>query len=181
MRINYFFIRILKFIFVEVYCIYIVVCIFYYLVIIFFVENEGYIWIGSLKLGDYSYENFWKIDIWKCYIIFFYFVIVIMVIVGKIKVEILIYDDYLIIYEKRKNWWVFFDFMLGYGDIYVVNLREMIFVMIYVLFDMVFGVYFIGNIIVLIVKGLNIERFRDKMNDLVSFMNWKKLRGDICS
>lgn len=57
----------------------------------------------------------------------------------------------------------------------------MIFVMIYVSFDMVLGAYLIGNITALIVKGSNTERFRDKMNDLASFMNRKKLRGDIRS
>lgn len=46
---------------------------------------------------------------------------------------------------------------------------------------MVLGAYLIGNITALIVKGSNTERFRDKMNDLASFMNRKKLRGDIRS
>lgn len=69
----------------------------------------------------------------------------------------------------------------GYGDIHAVNLREMIFVMIYVSFDMVLGAYLIGNITALIVKGSNTERFRDKMNDLISFMNRKKLGRDLRS
>ncbi|CAN6906269.1 unnamed protein product [Brassica oleracea] len=149
-RINYLFTRILKLIFVEVYCTHTAACIFYYLATTLPAENEGYTWIGSLKLGDYSYENFRKIDIWKRYTTSLYFAIVTMATVG-------------------------------YGDIHAVNLREMIFVMIYVSFDMVLGAYLIGNITALIVKGSNTERFRDKMNDLASFMNRKKLRGDIRS
>ncbi|KAJ0233440.1 Cyclic nucleotide-binding domain-containing protein [Hirschfeldia incana] len=149
-RINYLFTRILKLIFVEVYCTHTAACIFYYLATTLPPENEGYTWIGSLKLGDYSYENFRKIDIWKRYTTSLYFAIVTMATVG-------------------------------YGDIHAVNLREMIFVMIYVSLDMVLGAYLIGNITALIVKGSNTERFRDKMNDLASFMNRKKLRGDIRS
>ncbi|KAL1197170.1 Potassium channel GORK [Cardamine amara subsp. amara] len=147
-RINYLFTRILKLLFVEVYCTHTAACIFYYLATTLPKENEGYTWIGSLKLGDYSYENFREIDLWKRYITALYFAIVTMATVG-------------------------------YGDIHAVNLREMIFVMIYVSFDMVLGAYLIGNITALIVKGSNTERFRDKMNDLISFMNRKKLGRDI--
>ncbi|VVB09090.1 unnamed protein product [Arabis nemorensis] len=143
-RINYLFTRILKLLFVEIYCTHTAACIFYYLATTLPPENEGYTWIGSLKLGDYSYENFRKIDLWKRYITSLYFAIVTMATVG-------------------------------YGDIHAVNLREMIFVMVYVSFDMVLGAYLIGNITALIVKGSNTERFRDKMNDLISFMNRKKL------
>ncbi|KFK33311.1 hypothetical protein AALP_AA6G358500 [Arabis alpina] len=149
-RINYLFTRILKLVFVEVYCTHTAACIFYYLATTLPIENEGYTWIGSLKLGDYSYQNFREIDLWKRYITSLYFAIVTMATVG-------------------------------YGDIHAVNLREMIFVMIYVSFDMVLGAYLIGNITALIVKGSNTERFRDKMNDLISFMNRKKLGRDIRS
>ncbi|CAN8276058.1 unnamed protein product [Cochlearia groenlandica] len=149
-RINYLFTRILKLLFVEVYCTHTAACIFYYLATTLPQENEGYTWIGSLKLGDYSYENFRKIDLWKRYITSLYFAIVTMATVG-------------------------------YGEIHAVNPREMIFVMIYVSFDMVLGAYLIGNITALIVKGSNTERFRDKMNDLISFMNRKKLGRDIRS
>ncbi|CAN8232817.1 unnamed protein product [Cochlearia groenlandica] len=149
-RINYLFTRILKLLFVEVYCTHTAACIFYYLATTLPPENEGYTWIGSLKLGDYSYENFRSIDLWKRYITSLYFAIVTMATVG-------------------------------YGDIHAVNLREMIFVMIYVSFDMVLGAYLIGNITALIVKGSNTERFRDKMNDLISFMNRNKLGRDIRS
>ncbi|XP_010450508.1 PREDICTED: potassium channel GORK-like [Camelina sativa] len=149
-RINYLFTRILKLLFVEVYCTHTAACIFYYLATTLPPENEGYTWIGSLKLGDYSYENFREIDLWKRYTTALYFAIVTMATVG-------------------------------YGDIHAVNLREMIFVMIYVSFDMVLGAYLIGNITALIVKGSNTERFRDKMNDLISFMNRKKLGRDLRS
>ncbi|KAJ9172950.1 hypothetical protein P3X46_016135 [Hevea brasiliensis] len=68
---------------------------------------------------------------------------------------------------------------VGYGDIHAVNLREMIFVMVYVSFDMVLGAYLIGNMTALIVKGSKTEKFRDKMTDLIKYMNRNKLGRDI--
>ncbi|KAJ1394254.1 RmlC-like jelly roll fold [Sesbania bispinosa] len=41
---------------------------------------------------------------------------------------------------------------VGYGDIHAVNVREMIFIMIYVSFDMILGAYLLGNMTALIVK-----------------------------
>nr|GFA61176.1 potassium channel SKOR-like [Tanacetum cinerariifolium] len=41
----------------------------------------------------------------------------------------------------------------GYGEIHAVNLIEMIFVMVYVSFDMVLDGYLIDNMTALIVKG----------------------------
>lgn len=67
----------------------------------------------------------------------------------------------------------------GYGDIHAVNLREMIFIMIYVSFDMILGAYLIGNMTALIVKGSKTEKFRDKMTDLLKYMNRNKLGRDI--
>ena len=67
----------------------------------------------------------------------------------------------------------------GYGDIHAVNLREMIFVMIFVSFDMILGAYLIGNMTALIVKGSKTERFRDKMTDLIKYMNRNRLGKDI--
>lgn len=67
----------------------------------------------------------------------------------------------------------------GYGDIHAVNSREMIFIMIYVSFDMILGAYLIGNMTALIVKGSKTERFRDKMKDLIKYMNRNKLGRDI--
>ncbi|KAK6127477.1 hypothetical protein DH2020_038772 [Rehmannia glutinosa] len=90
-------------------------CIFYYLATTLPEEKEGYTWIGSLKLGDYSYSHFREIDIWKRYTTSLYFAIVTMATVG-------------------------------YGDIHAVNLREMIFIMIYVSFDMILGAYLIGHL-----------------------------------
>lgn len=63
----------------------------------------------------------------------------------------------------------------GYGDIHAVNNREMIFVMIYVSFDMILGAYLIGNMTALIVKGSKTERYRDKMTDLLKYMNRNRL------
>nr|GMC62447.1 potassium channel SKOR-like [Ipomoea batatas] len=121
-RINYLFTRIIKLIAVEIYCTHTAACIFYYLATTLPEDREAYTWIGSLKLGDFSYSNFREIDIWKRYTTSMYFAIVTMATVG-------------------------------YGDIHAVNLREMIFVMIYVSFDMVLGAYLIGNMTALIVKG----------------------------
>ncbi|WOL06611.1 potassium channel KOR1-like isoform X1 [Canna indica] len=68
---------------------------------------------------------------------------------------------------------------VGYGDIHAVNPREMVFVMIYVSFDMILGAYLIGNMTALIVKGSKTERFRDKMKDLIKYMNRNKLGKEI--
>lgn len=67
----------------------------------------------------------------------------------------------------------------GYGDIHAVNLREMIFVMAYVSFDMVLSAYLIGNMTALIVKGSKTERYRDRMTDLLKFMDRNQLGRDI--
>ncbi|XP_021891345.1 potassium channel SKOR-like [Carica papaya] len=147
-RINYMFTRIIKLIFVELYCTHTAACIFYYLATSLPPQQEEYTWIGSLKLGDYRYSQFRDIDLWKRYTTSMYFAIVTMATVG-------------------------------YGDIHAVNLREMIFVMIYVSFDMVLGAYLIGNMTALIVKGSKTEKFRDKMTDLIKYMNRNRLGRDI--
>ncbi|XVE89333.1 hypothetical protein DITRI_Ditri19aG0193600 [Diplodiscus trichospermus] len=147
-RINYLFTRIIKLIFVELYCTHTAACIFYYLATTLPPEKEGYTWIGSLKLGDYSYVHFREIDLWKRYTTSMYFAIVTMATVG-------------------------------YGDIHAVNLREMIFIMIYVSFDMILGAYLIGNMTALIVKGSKTEKFRDKMADVIKYMNRNRLDRDI--
>ncbi|XP_023769988.1 potassium channel SKOR [Lactuca sativa] len=147
-RVNYLFSRIIKLIAVELYCTHTAACIFYYLATTLPAVEEGYTWIGSLKLGDYSYSNFREIDLWKRYTTSLYFAIVTMATVG-------------------------------YGEIHAVNMREMIFVMIYVSFDMVLGAYLIGNMTALIVKGSKTERYRDRMTDLLKYMNRNRLGRDI--
>ncbi|KAL1540741.1 potassium channel SKOR-like isoform X2 [Salvia divinorum] len=147
-RINYLFTRIVKLIAVELYCTHTAACIFYYLATTLPEEQEGYTWIGSLKLGDYSYSEFRDIDIWKRYTTSMYFAIVTMATVG-------------------------------YGDIHAVNLREMIFIMIYVSFDMILGAYLIGNMTALIVKGSKTVRYRDKMTDLTKYMNRNRLGREL--
>ncbi|PKI54418.1 hypothetical protein CRG98_025205 [Punica granatum] len=147
-RINYLFTRIVKLIVVELYCTHTAACIFYYLATTLPPSKEGYTWIGSLKLGDFSYSNFREIDLWKRYMTSLYFAIVTMATVG-------------------------------YGDIHAVNLREMIFIMIYASFDMILGAYLIGNMTALIVKGSKTEKFRDKMTDLIKYMNRNRLGKDI--
>ncbi|XP_050102651.1 potassium channel SKOR-like isoform X3 [Malus sylvestris] len=147
-RINYLFTRIIKLIVVELYCTHTAACIFYYLATTLPASQEGYTWIGSLKLGDYSYSSFRDIDLWKRYTTSLYFAIVTMATVG-------------------------------YGDIHAVNLREMIFIMVYVSFDMILGAYLIGNMTALIVKGSKTEKFRDKMTDLIKYMNRNRLGKDL--
>ncbi|KAG5529742.1 hypothetical protein RHGRI_030203 [Rhododendron griersonianum] len=147
-RINYHFTRIIKLMIVELYCTHTAACIFYYLATTLPVEQEGYTWIGSLKMGDYSFSSFREIDLWTRYTLSLYFSIVTMTTVG-------------------------------YGDVHAVNLREMIFVMIYISFDMMIGAYLIGNMTALIVKGSETERFRDKMKDLMKYVNRNKLGRDI--
>jgi potassium channel len=55
----------------------------------------------------------------------------------------------------------------------------MIFVMIYVSFDMVLGAYLIGTATALIVKGSRTERFRDRMKEVIRYMNRNKLGKEI--
>ncbi|XP_042518767.1 potassium channel SKOR-like isoform X2 [Macadamia integrifolia] len=147
-RINYLFTRIVKLIVVELYCTHTAACIFYHLATTLPPAEEGYTWIGSLKMGDFNYSNFREIDLSKRYWTSLYFAIVTMATVG-------------------------------YGDIHAVNIREMIFIMIFVSFDMILGAYLIGNMTALIVKGSKTERFRDKMTDLTKYMNRNKLGKDI--
>ncbi|GJZ76792.1 potassium channel SKOR-like protein [Tanacetum coccineum] len=147
-RVNYLFSRIIKLIAVELYCTHTAACIFYYLATTIPASNEEHTWIGSLKLGDYSYSNFRDIDLWNRYITSLYFAIVTMATVG-------------------------------YGDIHAVNLREMIFVMVYVSFDMILGAYLIGNMTALIVKGSKTERYRDRMTDLLKYMDKNRLERGI--
>ncbi|KAL6319416.1 hypothetical protein AAG906_014091 [Vitis piasezkii] len=147
-RINYLFTRIVKLLVVELYCTHAAACIFYYLATTMPASQEGYTWIGSLKMGDYSYSHFRDIDLWKRYFTSLYFAIVTMATVG-------------------------------YGDIHAVNVREMLFVMAYVSFDMILGAYLLGNMAALIVKGSKTEKFRDRMAELISYMNRNKLGRQI--
>lgn len=83
-RINYLFTRIVKLFVVELYCTHTAACIFYYLATTLPPSQEGYTWIGSLKMGDYSYTQFREIDLWTRYITSLYFAIVTMATVGKL-------------------------------------------------------------------------------------------------
>jgi hypothetical protein len=83
-RINYLATRIVKLFVVELYCTHTAACIFYYLATTVPKSNEGHTWIGSLKMGDYSYSHFREIDLWKRYVTSLYFAIVTMATVGKL-------------------------------------------------------------------------------------------------
>lgn len=72
-------------------------------------------------------------------------------------------------------------FIAGYGDVHAVNKREMVFVTVYISLTMILGAYLIGNMTALIVRGSNTEKFRDKMTDLIKYMNRNKLGRDIRS
>ncbi|KAG5041834.1 hypothetical protein AAZX31_05G232600 [Glycine max] len=148
-RVSYLFSRILKLFVVELYCTHTAACLFYYLATTVPPSQHSYTWIGSLKMGDYTYSDFTHIDLWKRYVTSLYFAIVTMA-------------------------------TLGYGDIHAVNVREMIFVMIYVSFDMILGAYLLGNITALIVKGSKTERFRDQMSHIVNYINKNNLDKQIC-
>ena len=87
-RINYLFTRIVKLLVVELYCTHAAACIFYYLATTMPASQEGYTWIGSLKMGDYSYSHFRDIDLWKRYFTSLYFAIVTMATVGKICIHV---------------------------------------------------------------------------------------------
>ncbi|XP_074376254.1 potassium channel KOR1-like isoform X6 [Apium graveolens] len=147
-RVSYLFTRIIKLFVVELYCTHTAACIFYYLATTLPPSQEGYTWIGSLKMGDYNYSDFREIDLWTRYITSLYFAIVTMATVG-------------------------------YGDVHAVNNREMVFIMVYVSLDMILGAYLLGNMAALIVKGSKTEKFRDKMSDLLDYMNRKKLGKQI--
>ena len=83
-RVNYLFTRIVKLIVVELYCTHVAACIFYYLATTLPESMEGYTWIGSLKLGDHSYDHFRELDLVKLYTTSLYFAIVTMATVGKL-------------------------------------------------------------------------------------------------
>ncbi|GFY94130.1 STELAR K+ outward rectifier [Actinidia rufa] len=91
-RINYLFTRIVKLIAVELYCTHTGACIFYYLATTLPAEQEGYTWIGSLKLGDYSYSHFRQIDLWTRYMTSLYFAIVTMATVEMAQVLVVACD-----------------------------------------------------------------------------------------
>jgi potassium channel len=82
-RINYLFTRIVKLIVVELYCTHTAACIFYYLATTVPESSEGYTWIGSLQMGDFSYSHFREIDLGKRYLTSLYFAIVTMATVGN--------------------------------------------------------------------------------------------------
>lgn len=87
-RINYLFTRIVKLIAVELYCTHTAACIFYYLATTLPESKEGYTWIGSLQLGDYSYAHFREIDLASRYITSLYFAIVTMATVGNFRLAL---------------------------------------------------------------------------------------------
>ncbi|KAK8959607.1 Potassium channel KOR1 [Platanthera guangdongensis] len=91
-RINYLFIRIVKLIVVELYCTHTAACTFYYLATTIPQSEEHYTWIGSLNLGEYSFQNFREIDFWRRYLTSLYFAIVTMATVGMLQTWTTFFD-----------------------------------------------------------------------------------------
>lgn len=81
-RINYLYVRIAKLITVQLFSVHTAACIFFYLATTMPPEQEGYTWIGALKLGDYSYMNFRDMDFSKLYITSLYFMSITMATIG---------------------------------------------------------------------------------------------------
>ncbi|RLM73921.1 hypothetical protein C2845_PM15G09520 [Panicum miliaceum] len=160
-RISYLFTRIVKVITVELYFTHTAACVFYYLATTLLPAREGGTWIGSLALGDTRYISFREIDLLTRYVTSLYVAIVTMA-------TVVVSDR-----AKLKH--------SGYGDIHVVNPREMTFTVAYISFSILLSAYLIGNMTALIVKGSKTERFRDKMTDLIRYMNRNKLGADIRS
>lgn len=96
--------------------------------------------------------------------------------IGSLTLGSFTYSDFRAIdlgkrYATSLYWAVVTMGTVGYGDIHAVNVREMIFVMIFVSFNMILQAYLLGNMTALIVKGSPTEKFRDKMASLLKFMN----------
>ncbi|GJP42519.1 hypothetical protein CLOM_g2072 [Closterium sp. NIES-68] len=107
-------------------------------------EDEGYTWIGSLTLGNFSYESFRDVDLFTRYITALYWSVVTMA-------------------------------TIGYGDIHPVNPREMIFAMFYITVDLILSAYLIGNITALVVKGSNTTKYRERMAQVIKYMNRNRI------
>lgn len=82
-RFNYFATRIVKLLFVELYCTHLAACGFYYLATTIPESKEGDTWIGSLQLGDRSYTDFRHIDLFTNYVTSLYWAVITMATVGK--------------------------------------------------------------------------------------------------
>ncbi|CAI5463327.1 unnamed protein product [Closterium sp. Yama58-4] len=208
-------------------------CFFYYLATTMPPEDQGYTWIGSLTLGDFSYENFREVELFTRYVTALYWSVVTMATIGYgdihpvnpremifamfyITVD-LILSAYLIAYLIGESlclrcapsmdglllapspslsltlgdfsyenfrevdlftryvtalyWSVVTMATIGYGDIHPVNPREMIFAMFYITVDLILSAYLIGNITALVVKGSNTTKYRERMAQVIKYMN----------
>ncbi|CAI5467807.1 unnamed protein product, partial [Closterium sp. Yama58-4] len=143
-RLSYFAVRFLKLIIVEMYITHVAGCFFYYLATTMPPQDQGYTWIGSLTLGDFSYENFREVDLFTRYVTALYWSVVTMA-------------------------------TIGYGDIHPVNPREMIFAMFYITVDLILSAYLIGNITALVVKGSNTTKYRERMAQVIKYMNRNRI------
>eukprot|EP00850_Spirogloea_muscicola_P014094 SM000099S25200 [mRNA] locus=s99:136265:141912:+ [translate_table: standard] len=81
-RFNYFVVRIVKLLIVELFATHVAGCFFYYLATTIPSRSETDTWIGSLTLGGNSYAGFRDINLWKRYITSLYWAIVTMATLG---------------------------------------------------------------------------------------------------
>eukprot|EP00850_Spirogloea_muscicola_P007330 SM000037S13465 [mRNA] locus=s37:43200:49998:+ [translate_table: standard] len=81
-RFNYFMVRVVKLLVVELFCGHVAGCLFYYLATTIPAEDEADTWIGSLTLGANSYKNFRELSLGKRYITALYWAIVTMTTIG---------------------------------------------------------------------------------------------------
>eukprot|EP00850_Spirogloea_muscicola_P016184 SM000129S26171 [mRNA] locus=s129:404788:409939:- [translate_table: standard] len=81
-RFNYFVVRIVKLLIVELFATHVAGCFFYYLATTIPSRSETDTWIGSLTLGGNSYAGFREINLWKRYITSLYWAIVTMATLG---------------------------------------------------------------------------------------------------
>lgn len=70
-------------------------------------------------------------------------------------------------------------YTIGYGDVYAVNRKEMIFLMTYISFGIIVGAYVIGKLIAHIVKGSKREIFSDKLTNIIKYMKRHKVAKHI--
>lgn len=86
-----------------------------------------------------------------------YYLLVDRYLYGKIWIDVIfsIRDKSLFIkYIVVIYWFIIIMIIVGYGDLYVSNIIEMVFIIVYMLFNFGFIVYFIGNMINLVVEGI---------------------------
>ncbi|GJP43322.1 hypothetical protein CLOM_g2799, partial [Closterium sp. NIES-68] len=141
---SYFAVRFLKLIIVEMYITHVAGCFFYYLATTMPPEDEGYTWIGSLTLGNFSYESFRDVDLFHE-----------------------IHNGAVLVGGHHGHHRV-----RGHSP---GEPQEMIFAMFYITVDLILSAYLIGNITALVVKGSNTTKYRERMAQVIKYMNRNRI------